>query len=297
VLVVVVAAACATEDPVNSEPEDDRAITIGTKNFAEQFLVGEMYALLLEDAGLPIERRINLGDTRVLHERITSGTVDIYPEYTGTALVVVLDVLPTEASNDTQEVFERVNNAYQERFGLIWLAPAPMDNAYALAMPRSRAMERDIATISDVLAIADTLILTGPPEFRERADGLPAVHDVYGDFAFADYLVSETNQRYQHLISSDADVVVAFGTDGEVSAFDLLPLQDDKGAFPPAQLAPVVREEVLEAYPQVADVLNALAPELTDETLRRLNYEVSGKQRDAAEVARDFLIEVALLSE
>ena len=295
--VIVLLAACGTTATEEATPVDDATITIGSKNFTEQVLVGEMYTLLLQDAGLPVEHDRNLGDTRLVHDLMIDGEIDLYPEYTGTALVVILDISPDEASNDATRVAEMVRTAYQEQFDLVWLDTAPMNNTYAFALPRMRAREYNVATISELLAMADELTLTGPPEFRERADGLKAVRRVYGDVAFAEYMVSATDQRYQYLISSDADVVVAFRTDGEIGAFDLLLLKDNKGAFPPAQLAPVVRQEVLDTHPEIARLLNALAPELTDTTLRRLNYEVSGKQRNPSDVAREFLVERDMLEE
>lgn len=267
-------------------------IRVGSKDFTEQFIIGEMYALVLEDAGFEVERKLNLGGTPVAHAGLLNNEIDVYPEYTGTGLLTVLK-LP--ASSDQQEVYSTVSNAYAEQFNLAWLEPAPMNNTQALAMTQEKAAELGITTISDMAAQASDLIMVGPPEFQAREDGLPGIQAAYGDFQLKEYKAVDPGLRYQALVEGEADVAVAFGTDGEISAFDLVVLEDDQQLFPPYQVAPVARQEVLDASPAVADALNALAPLLTDETMQRLNYEVSGNQREPAEVAREFLVEEGLL--
>jgi osmoprotectant transport system substrate-binding protein len=274
---------------------DDAAsasIRVGSKDFTEQFILGEMYALVLEEAGFEVERKLNLGGTPVAHEGLLNDEIDVYPEYTGTGLLTILK-LP--ASSDQQAVYTRVADAYAEQFGLVWLEPAPMNNTQALAMTQERATELGIATISDMAAQADELVMVGPPEFQAREDGLPGIQAAYGDFQLQEYKAVDPGLRYQALVEAEADVAVAFGTDGEISAFDLMVLEDDQQLFPPYQVAPVIRQDVLEANPGVADALNALAPLLTDETMQRLNYEVSGNQREPDEVAREFLVNEGLI--
>jgi osmoprotectant transport system substrate-binding protein len=164
-------------------------------------------------------------------------------------------------------------------------------------MTKERAGELGITTFSDMVANAGQLVLIGPPEFAEREDGIPGLRRVYGDFEFEDFLTVDPGLRYQSLLNGEADVVVAFGTDGELAAYDLLSLQDDKGLYPPYQVAPVIRQSVLDDNPEVAAVLNAVAPLLTDATMQRLNNEVSGNSREPDEVAREFLIEQGLIGE
>jgi osmoprotectant transport system substrate-binding protein len=267
-------------------------IKVGSKDFAEQFIVGEMYAQLLENAGFRVERRLNLGGTPVAHAGLLSGEVDLYPEYTGTGLMTVLK-LP--AGGGQRQVYETVASAYAERFGLVWLDPAPMNNTAALAMTRAGAARHGIRTISDFVARAGELIVVGPPEFQDREDGLPRMRQVYGDFKIGRYVAVDPGLRYQALASGQADAVGAFGTDGEIAALDLVVLEDDKGMFPPYQLAPIVRRTALEANPGLGEVLNALAPKLTDATMRRLNHAVTGDRREPADVAREFLAAEGLL--
>jgi len=269
-------------------------ITIGSKDFTEQYIVGEMYALLLEDAGFTVERKFSLAGTPVAHAAITSAEIDLYPEYTGTGLLTILK-LPV--NSDQEAVYQSVLAGYKEQFNLTWLDPAPMNNTQALAARREVAEQYGLQTISDMVANADQLVLIGPPEFDQREDGLPGIAKIYGDFQLKAYLPVEKGLRYKGLVEGEADIAVAFGTDGEISAYDLVVLEDDKGMFPPYQIAPLIRQEVLDASPEIEDILNQLAPKMTDATMQRLNNEVSGKQREPVDVAREFLVQEGFLQE
>jgi len=267
-------------------------IKVGSKDFTEQFIIGEMYALVLEKAGFTVERKLNLGGTPVAQAGLVSGEIDLYPEYTGTGLLTVLK-LP--ASSDRQQVFSAISKGYKEQFDLVWLAPSPMNNTQALAMTKERSDALGIKTISEMIAKASELTIIGPPEFEQREDGLPGIKKGYGDFQLKEYKAVDPGLRYKGLVDGEADVAVAFGTDGEVSAFNLVLLADDKNIFPPYQVAPVVRQKALDANPGIADALNALAPKLTDATMQKLNFEVSGKQKEPADVAKEFLIQEGLI--
>lgn len=263
-----------------------KPVRVGSKDFTEEFIIGNMYALLLEDKGIPVERKLNLGGTPILQEALLSDQVDLYPEYTGTGLLTVLK-LPSSTNRD--QVFNTVRDEYKKQFNLVWLDPAPMNNTQALAMKKDVAAARGIKTISDMAAQASELTMIGPPEFEQREDGLPGIQKAYGNFKLKQYIAVDPGLRYEGLMNGQADVVVAFGTDGQIAANDLLVLQDDKGLFPPYQIAPVVRQQALDANPRIAEILNKLAPLLTDATMRRLNYEVDGKKREPADVAKEFL--------
>jgi osmoprotectant transport system substrate-binding protein len=170
-----------------------------------------------------------------------------------------------------------------------------MNNTQALAMTQDGSKKFGIKTISDMAAKASQLTLIGPPEFEVREDGLPGIKAKYGGFELKEYKAVDAGLRYKGLVDGEADVAVAFGTDGEIGAFNLVVLEDDKQLFPPYQIAPVVRQETLDANPKVAEALNALAPKLTSEVMQQLNYEVSGKQREPADVAREFLTQAGVL--
>jgi osmoprotectant transport system substrate-binding protein len=270
----------------------ETTIRIGSKDFAEQFILAEMYALVLEDNGFTVERKLNLGGTPVTQDSLTSGEIDLYPEYTGTAL---LSVLKLPGNSDRQAVYEIVARGYKQQFNLIWLTPSPMNNTQALVVTQEGAEKYGLKTISDLIANADRITLIGPPEFQEREDGLPGLEEVYGKFTLKEYQAVDAGLRYQGLTQREADVAVGFSTDGEISAYNLIVLQDDKNLFPPYQVAPVVRQEILDRYPEIKDILNTVTTRLTDETMQQLNYEVTGKQQEPADVANEFLQQEGLL--
>jgi osmoprotectant transport system substrate-binding protein len=274
---------------------DGGPVVIGSKNFTEQLILGEMYAQLLEAAGIKVERSLNLGGTAVAHEALLAGEIDMYPEYTGTGLLTILEM---DTMSDPDEVFDVVKEAYAEQFDLVWLDQAPMNNTQALAVKREFSEENDLTTISEMVAMAGDLRLAAVPDFPERPDGMVGLKEVYGDFDFKEVIILDPGLKYQALINDDAEVVVAFGTDGQIAGYDLVVLEDDKGLWPPYHVAPVIRQDTLDAYPQIADILNELAPLLTSEVMADLNWQVDG---DAAmepeDVAREFLTENGLLDE
>ena len=216
---------------------------------------------MLEANGIAVERKLNLGGTPVLHQALLSDQVDVYPEYTGTGLVTVLK-LPTD--QDRQAVYNTVKDGYKKQFNLVWLDPAPLNDTQALAMKKDVAAKYGITTISDMAAQAAQLTMIGTPEFQQREDGLPGIMKAYGDFQLKAYLPVDPGLRYEGLMNGQADVVVAFTTDGQIVTNDLLVLKDDKGLFPPAQVAPVVRQQALDQNPKIATVLNTLSPLLDD---------------------------------
>ena len=264
----------------------EKSIVIASKDFAEQYILAEMYAQVLEDAGFTVERKLGLAGTPVAQAALESGEIDMYPEYTGTGL---LTVLKEEVRSDPKEVYDIVAAGYLEQFDLVWLDAAPMNNTQALAVRRAD-YEAGLQTISDMVAQAGDLVMVGPAEFPEREDGLPGIAANYGDFELADYKAVDKGLRYQAIKDGQADVVVAFGTDGEIAAFDLVVLQDDKGMFPPYQVTPVIRKEVLDKNPEIAEKLNAISALLSGEVMQGLNYEVTGNGREAADVASEWLV-------
>jgi len=264
----------------------EKSIVIGSKDFAEQYILAEMYAQVLEDAGFAVERKLGLAGTPVAQAALESGEIDLYPEYTGTGL---LTVLKEEVRSDPQEVYDIVAAGYLEQFDIVWLDAAPMNNTQALAVRRAD-YEAGLQSISDMVAQAGDLVMVGPAEFPEREDGLPGIAVNYGDFELEDYKAVDKGLRYQAIQDGQADIVVAFGTDGEIAAFDLVVLEDDKGMFPPYQVTPVIRKEVLDNYPEIAEKLNAISALLSGEVMQGLNYEVTGNGREAADVANEWLV-------
>ena len=271
--------------------DGEKSVVVGSKDFAEQYILAEMYAQVLEDAGFTVERKLGLAGTPVAQAALISGEIDLYPEYTGTGL---LAVLKEEVRSDPKEVYDIVAAGYLEQFDLVWLNAAPMNNTQALAVRRAD-YEAGLQTISDLVAQAGDLVMVGPAEFPEREDGLPGIAANYGEFELKDYKAVDKGLRYQAIQDGQADVVVAFGTDGEIAAFDLVVLQDDKGMFPPYQVTPVIRKEVLDKYPEIEEKLNAISALISGEVMQSLNYEVTGNGREAADVANEWLLANGLL--
>jgi osmoprotectant transport system substrate-binding protein len=288
---------------VPAAAQDAGPVRIGSKDFTEQLILGEMYGLLLKNAGIPVETRLNLGGTVVAHEALVAGEIDLYPEYTGTGLTVVLEI-PIESVQATpvpdggsidQQVYDLVAQGYKDKFDLVWLDQVPFNNTQALAVKRSWAEEKGIASISDLAKIAGEAVIVAPSDFVERPDGLQGLEDFYG-LSFKDVLAVAPGIRYQAIEQDQAQVVLAFGTDGQVAGLDLVLLEDDKGLWPPYHVAPVVRQATLDAYPALADALNAVAPLLTDEVMSGLNWQVDGPDKlEPAEVAEAFLTDNGLL--
>ena len=274
-----------------SDPTD-RPLRIASKGFAEQFILGELYAQTLENAGIPVERKLNLGGTPVAQAGLLAGEIDLYPEYTGTGLLTVLK-LPAES--DRQRVYQTVARDYREQFDLVWLAPSPMSNSNALVTTPEVAARHNLKTISDLAARAAQLDVIGTPEFQVREDGLPGLQKAYGEFEFKSYKAVDPGLRYPALTSGSADIALGFTTDGEISAFDLVVLDDNLQFFPPYQVAPVVRAEAIARHPEIVELLDRVTEKLTDAKMQAMNFAVTGDKREPAAVAREFLEREGLL--
>lgn len=267
-------------------------VKVGSKNFTEEKLVGEMYALLLEDAGVKVERKLNLGTTDICHTALTKGDIDLYPEYTGTGLTAILN---KPVSGDQQAVYKTVSDDYKSQFKITWLDPAPMDNTNALAMTQDGVKKLSSPTLTELSQKAPELRLAAVSDFVNRPDALPGLQKAYGGFQFKEVKIFAPDLKYKALLDGQADVAVAFSTDGDISGNNLVVLQDDKKFFPPYQIAPVVRDDTLGKEPKIKDALNKLAPKLTNETVSSLNWEVDGKKREYADVAKEFLKKQGLI--
>jgi len=268
------------------------SVAVGSKDFTEELILGEMYAQLLEHGGLHVTRKLNLGGTQVAMAALRRGDIDLYPEYTGTALITVLKAPP---QGDAAAIYAKVKGAYARDFALTWLQPAPMNDTQALATTQETAHKYNLRSLSDLSRAAPKLRLGAIPEFTKREDGLPGLQRVYGGFEFAQVRLFDIGLKYEALVRGQVDVVVAFGTDGQIVADKLVIFADDKHFWPAYQVAPVVRAATLTRLPQIATILNGLAPLLTDDAMRSLNFAVDGKKDEPGDVARDFLTAHKLL--
>jgi len=259
-------------------------VRVGSKNFTEQFIVAEIYAQALEAAGIKVERKLNLGGTLIAQKALEEKQIDLYPEYTGTMLLVVLKA---PSMTDPRAVYDKVKAEYAAK-GLVVLSQAPMNNTYNMVVRPETAAQYKLETVSDLARVAKELKLGAGPEFRDRADGLPGLKSVYG-IEFKEDLQMAIGLRYQALGAKQIDVVNGYATDGMISALKLKRLKDDKNLWPPYYLVPVVRREALDANPQIADVLNRVDAMLDEPTMAAMNYRVDGEKEEPKDVARAFL--------
>lgn len=262
------------------------AIRVASKNFTEAILLAEIYAQTLEANGLAVDRKFNLGSTQIVLAAMQRGEVDLYPEYTGTALIDVLHHAPIR---DADALYATVREAFAKRFDIAVLAAAPMDDSQALATTRAIAQRYRIATLSRLATIAPRLRLATIPEFLKRADGLPGLQKFYGGFRFADVATYDIGLKYDALLQGKADVATAFSTDGAIVEHDLVLLEDDRHFWPAYNPAPFVRRATLAKHPAIAGLLNAVSATITDADARRMNASVENGKRDPADVAAEFL--------
>ena len=279
------------------DDEDNPTITVASKPWTEQMILGNMLLDLFEHHGYPVEDRIGLGESDVIRPAIYSGQVDIYWEYTGTTLTTFMHEEPV---GDPDEAYQLVKDWDQEENDLVWLEYSEANNAYVLLMREEDAEEKGIVTISDLAAYIndnpDELILGCNEVFYEREDGVQGVEETYG-FEFGDDNITflSTGLYYDALRQGEVDVAEGFGTDGRIPAFDLIIVEDDEEFFPVYNPAPVVRQEILDAYPDLEEIINELTRLLDHDTLTELNEEVDINELEPEEVAETFLRDNGLI--
>ncbi len=282
--VLAFAVVCYAASPSAAQAAD--TVRIGSKNFTEQEILAELVAQLIErHTDLRVERTFGLGGTGVCHAALVSGELDIYVEYTGTAL---LNVLKHEVRTDADDVYQIVAKAYRERFGLEWLPPMGFNNTYAITVRAADAKEHGWQAIRDLGHVADRLSAGFTAEFMERPDGYPGVRRAYG-FDFGRTADLDPGLIYKALADGQVDVICAFATDGRIAAYNLRVLLDDRSFFPPYDAAPVIRSALLRDHPEVRDALAALAGTISDQTMRRLNYAVDQMGRTPSGVAGEWI--------
>ena len=265
---------------------DASRVRVGSKNFTESFLIAEIYAQALESAGMRVERIFNLGSTQIAMAAMRRGNIDLYPEYTGTALI---DVLHRPPIPNAREAYRVVAQAFEERYGIVWLEPSPMNDSQGLATTAEISAKRHLLTLSDVAAAAPHLRLATIQEFLARPDGLPGLQRAYGGFAFASVRTYDIALKYRALLDGAADIASAFTTDGAIASGRLVVFRDDRHFWSAYNVAPVVRRAALAARPTIAGVLNAVSPAITDGAARGMNAQIESGQQDPADVAAAFL--------
>jgi osmoprotectant transport system substrate-binding protein/osmoprotectant transport system permease protein len=268
-------------------------IAVGSKDFTEQIILGELLAQAIEaKTGLGVERRFDLGGS-LAHEALVAGEIDTYVEYTGTALLAILKGRP---SADPEEVYRRVKSDYANRFKVEWMEPLGFNNTFAILVRGEDARKLSLKTISDAARVSAQWRAGFGQDFMSRPDGYPGFARTYG-FHFQEIREMDLSLTYRALVDRQIDLIAGNSTDGLISHYRLVQLDDDRRYFPPYDAVPVVRQGTLDKHPELGEVLRKLGGILTVEEMRQLNYRVDGEKRQAKDVVREFLIQKGLISE
>jgi glycine betaine/choline ABC-type transport system substrate-binding protein len=261
--------------------------TVGSKNFTEQFVLGEIYAQALQAAGFKIKKQLNLGSELIAYKALKAGKVDAYPEYTGTALTSFFGVKTADVPRDAQKAYEDAKKGFAEK-QITALPPTPFENTYRLGMTKEKAQEIGNPTkISDLSDKAAQLSISGFPECKQRQDCLLGVQDAYG-LKFKKFVTSE--QKYQVLDSGAADVAFIFTTDGDLASGKYVILDDDKKFFPPYNVTFAIRDEALKKIgPDGQKVIEDVQKPLTEKVMQELNARVDVDKKKPEEVAKEYL--------
>jgi glycine betaine/choline ABC-type transport system substrate-binding protein len=260
---------------------------VGSKNFTEQVVLGEIIAQHLEHRlHQTVERKLNLGGTLLAHQALVNREIDLYPEYTGTALAAVLK---REPKNDPAAVFGDVRSAYANQFHVDWLDPLGIDDSFAMVITGDQARAHKLNTLSDAAASAQSWALGVGYEFEQRSDGLAALNKAYNLRWTGSPKTMDLGLLYKALEQSQVSMIAANATDGLLSRMDLKVLSDDKHAFPPYQVCIASRQDSLRDTPGLREALSELSGKFTNQKMQELNFEVDGRHRPVAEVAAEFL--------
>ena len=269
-------------------------IVVGGKNFTEQQIMSQMTAQLLQAKGFKVDVKAGMGSA-VLRQAQENGQIDVYWEYTGTSLITYNKINDRMSAADTYAKVKELDAAK----GLVWLSPSKANNTYSLAMNQDDAKKQGIVSIGDLAAKVKggaKLTFASNAEFYARPDGLKPLEQAYGfEFPRESVKRMDTGLVYQALKEKQVDVGLVFATDGRIPAFNFVVLKDDKGFFPNYALTPVVRKQVLDANPKLAEYLNALSAKLDDATMARLNASVDVDKKTVEDVAKTFLKEQGLV--
>ncbi|WP_053057663.1 ABC transporter substrate-binding protein [Rubrobacter aplysinae] len=282
--VVPLAAACG-----GSGSSGGPSITVGSKNFTEQVVLGELYAQVLEEEDFDVNRKLDLGNVTTLDQALQSGNLTMYPEYTGTSLVQALGEEDADYPSP-QATYDAAEEGYESRDpAATLLAPVDYNNSYAITVPKDVAQEYDLETVEDLAGVSDELTLASFGECQENPACFPNVKDNY-DVNFEEVtLVDSLGLRYQALKQGDAQAAIGFTTDAQLLSDDLVVLDEEKDIWPYYYAAPVIDQSYLDEHPRVADVVNPVSESLGVNDIRNLNGRVDLDNEDPADVAEDYL--------
>jgi osmoprotectant transport system substrate-binding protein len=262
-------------------------IVVGSKNFTESFLLGEIMAQMIgARTSLKVDRRFYLAGTYICQQAILAGRIDVYPEYTGTALTAILK---QDASVQKEDVYKRVKNEYERRFGLTLGPGFGFNDTFAMEIRGEDARRLNIKTLSQATAFAPQWHAGFGYEFMERPDGYRGLAATYGLHFAEQPRIMDLGLLARALKDHQIDLAGGNTTDGLIPALDLYVLADDRHYFPPYEAVPVIRRQTLEQHPEIAQILAELGGKISDEEMQNLNYAVEGQHRDATEVVHEFL--------
>ncbi|MDR2487055.1 MAG: glycine/betaine ABC transporter substrate-binding protein, partial [Clostridiales Family XIII bacterium] len=262
----------------------DNPVRIGSKQFTENMILAELYAIALEDNGIPVERNFGIASAAI-HPAQVSGEIDLYPEYTGTGLLSILQMDPL---TDPQEVYDTVKQAFKSLYDIVWLEYSEANDGQGIAVTKAVSDQYGILTISDLQKNAGNIRFASQGMFDERADGLPALEAKYGPFKWKSSIVIDNSLKYETLKNDEADAIPAYTSEGMLTDPFFVLLEDDKKVWPPYNAAPVIRAGTLTAYPRIEDILNAISAQLDTPKITMLNASVDVEGREYEEVAREF---------
>ncbi len=272
--------------------QSENSIVVGSKNFMENRLLAEMFAQLIEARSpVTVTRRLGLAGTQVCFEALKTGAIDLYPEYTGTGLVTILE---KEPKGSARETLNKVRREFLVRWNLWWMTPLGFENSYALAVPRKLAQKFNLRTISDLAKISSSLKAGFGYEFVNRSDGLPGLQQRYG-LKFRDVVTMQQTFKYQATESGAVHVLDVYTTDGRLAVYDFVVLEDDRQFFPPYEAAALVRGETLSRIPDLGPILALLTNALDAQEMRKLNLRIQEEGETIEHVAHDALRTLGLL--
>jgi osmoprotectant transport system substrate-binding protein len=272
-------------------------ITVGSKDFTEQFILGELYALALEANGFNVEKKLNLGSEQIADKALQNGQIDMYPEYTGTSLVAVLGY-EGETPPTPEATYQEAKERYAQRDPAdTMLTPAPFNNTYGIFVTKEVAERLNLESLAELAEASPELTFVSFSQFQNRSDGYPNMQRNYPAFDFGNVKIVNSigGPIYQGVLQGEGDVGVGFTTDGQLASEELVVMEDPKSIWPFYYPAPVVRSEVLEQHPKMEGILNEVSKSLDAETMRQLNSQVDIEQEDPDEVASEFLKEKGIV--
>jgi len=273
--------------------KEQEEIVIAGKLGSEPEILINMYKLLIEnETDLTVQLKPGLGKTSFVFNALKSGSIDIYPEFTGTA---ISEFLKEEAINNNQEdVYHQAQEGMMNKFGMVMLSPMKYNNTYALAVSKEMAETYDLQSISDIKPLQETIKAGFTLEFNDREDGYLGIQNRYG-ITLSNITTMEPKLRYQAIETGNIDLLDAYSTDSEIRQYNLKVLADDQQLFPPYQGAPLLRKETVDKYPEIETALNKLANRITDDEMREMNYQVNVEGKNVEDVAREYLMKAGLL--